>query len=188
MAQPGKPGRWRARLGVKLFVSYLAVIVVGVGTLWVAVSLIAPQAFTSHMASMMGGGMMPGGMMGPASSSAVDEGTVQAFRSAVGEALIIASVLALLTAGMVSAFVTGRVVGPVQILARASRRLAHGAYSERVANDTGDEIGDLAASFNVLAAALEATERRRLELIGDVAHELRTPVGTLQAYLEGLLD
>jgi len=140
------------------------------------------------MASMMGGGMMPGGMMGPASSSAVDEGTVQAFRSAVGEALIIASALALLTAGIVSAFVTGRVVGPVRILARASRRLALGAYTERVPSDSGDEIGELAESFNALATALEATERRRLELIGDVAHELRTPVATLQVYLEGLLD
>jgi signal transduction histidine kinase len=57
-----------------------------------------------------------------------------------------------------------------------------------VASDTGDEIGELAESFNALAATLEATERRRLELIGDVAHELRTPVATLQVYLEGLLD
>ncbi|MCC6175719.1 MAG: HAMP domain-containing histidine kinase [Chloroflexi bacterium] len=178
----------RARLGVKLFVSYLAVIVVGVGTLWVAVSLIAPPAFTSHMAGMMGGGMMPGGMMGQASSNQIEASTQEAFRAAVGEALLAASVLALVTAGVVSAFVTGRVVGPIRSMARASRRLANGAYSERVPNDSGDEIGELAESFNALAATLEATERRRIELIGDVAHELRTPVATLQVYLEGLLD
>ncbi|NJD29522.1 MAG: cell wall metabolism sensor histidine kinase WalK, partial [Chloroflexi bacterium] len=35
---------------------------------------------------------------------------------------------------------------------------------------------------------LEATERRRLQLVGDVAHELRTPLATLDGYLEGLED
>jgi len=39
-----------------------------------------------------------------------------------------------------------------------------------------------------MAATLETTERRRLELLGDVAHELRTPIATLEGYLEGLLD
>ncbi len=51
-----------------------------------------------------------------------------------------------------------------------------------------DELGRLAASINALAVALEQTERRRLEVIGDVAHELRTPIATLEGYLEGLLD
>jgi signal transduction histidine kinase len=54
--------------------------------------------------------------------------------------------------------------------------------------DGRDELGVLAASFNEMAAALEDTERRRLELLGDVAHELRTPISTLEGYLEGLLD
>src|SRR5439155_1861499 len=54
--------------------------------------------------------------------------------------------------------------------------------------NAGDEVGQLAASFNAMAGALEQTERRRLELIGDVAHELRTPISTLEGYLEGLLD
>jgi two-component system sensor histidine kinase BaeS len=53
---------------------------------------------------------------------------------------------------------------------------------------TTDELGKLAASINALAVALEEAERRRLEVIGDVAHELRTPIATLEGYLEGLLD
>ena len=39
-----------------------------------------------------------------------------------------------------------------------------------------------------MASSLETTERRRVELIGDVAHELNTPISTLKGYLEGLLD
>ena len=47
---------------------------------------------------------------------------------------------------------------------------------------------ELAVSFNAMAESLEATERRRLQLVGDVAHELRTPITTLDGYLEGLED
>jgi two-component system, OmpR family, sensor histidine kinase BaeS len=50
------------------------------------------------------------------------------------------------------------------------------------------EVAELAATFNAMAGSLEATERRRLELVGDVAHELRTPLATLDGYLEGLQD
>jgi signal transduction histidine kinase len=50
------------------------------------------------------------------------------------------------------------------------------------------ELRELATSFNDMAGSLEATERRRLQLVGDVAHELRTPLTTLGGYLEGLED
>ena len=49
-------------------------------------------------------------------------------------------------------------------------------------------MGELAAAFNQMTGSLEATERRRLQLVGDVAHELRTPLTTLDGYLEGLQD
>jgi signal transduction histidine kinase len=39
-----------------------------------------------------------------------------------------------------------------------------------------------------MAGALEAAERRRVSLIGDVAHELRTPLATIEGYTEGVLD
>jgi signal transduction histidine kinase len=55
------------------------------------------------------------------------------------------------------------------------------------ANDP-DELGALAAQFNTMAAGLEAAERRRVTLIGDVAHELRTPLAAIEGYTEGLLD
>jgi signal transduction histidine kinase len=73
-------------------------------------------------------------------------------------------------------------------LAAATQRIARGQYGERVPDPGADELGQLAGSFNEMAAALEDAERRRLELIGDVAHELRTPLATLSGYLEGLQD
>ena len=51
-----------------------------------------------------------------------------------------------------------------------------------------DELAELAQAFNRMASIMEQTEQRRLELIGNVAHELRTPLHIIQGNLEGVLD
>ena len=104
---------------------------------------------------------------------------------------LLAVAFATLAALAVSLFIARQVVRPLQAMLVATERIAAGHYAERVVVPTaswGDEIGQLAASFNAMAAALEQNERRRLELIADVAHELRTPIATLEGYLEGMLD
>jgi two-component system sensor histidine kinase BaeS len=116
------------------------------------------------------------------------------FRSAVVEALTVAGLSALLAAVVVSLFVSRRVVLPVQEMMTASQRIADGHYDERVGvpgeapPDELDELARLALSFNRMTARLEQTEARRLELIGNVAHELRTPLASIKGYMEGLID
>jgi signal transduction histidine kinase len=46
----------------------------------------------------------------------------------------------------------------------------------------------LARAFNDMAADLEAVEQRRRALLADLAHELRTPLATIEGYAEGLAD
>lgn len=184
---PGKP-RTSPGLGLKLFMSYVVVLVVGMGTLLLIAGSVSPAFFRDSMQHMMGG---PGASMmtGPGTMmQGLDAALSDAFRTSLFGGLLVATVIALVAAVAVSAFVAGRIVGPVRRLAVASRRLSEGHYSERVAAGHGDELADLAHSFNEMAAELEAVERRRLDLIGDVAHELRTPLATLQGNIEGLLD
>ncbi len=50
------------------------------------------------------------------------------------------------------------------------------------------ELAALATDVNTLAAALADTETRRTRLLGDVAHEMRTPLTSLDGYVEGLID
>lgn len=189
-----QPVRGWSRLGIKLFASYLAVIGVGIITLALAADAVAPVFYSSHMAQMRASGLMQrhmGGNAGPPATggpAALEDELAASFRTALTEALLVASTAAVAAAVAVSLFVTARVVGPVRRLVAASRRIAAGHYAERVPPGGPDELGDLARSFNDMASALEATERRRLELLGDVAHELRTPIATLEGYLEGLLD
>jgi signal transduction histidine kinase len=117
--------------------------------------------------------------MNPAVSSA--------FGSAIGSALLLGLIAAGVVAIMVAVFISSRLARPITDLALASSRIAAGRYDERVAGGSG-EFGELASSFNAMAASLEATERRRMELIGDVAHELRTPISSIAGYVEGLED
>jgi hypothetical protein len=61
--------RWiRASLATKLFLSYLLVVLVGVTTLFIAVSALAPSFFVNAMQGMMNGQGM-GGMMNGSSST-----------------------------------------------------------------------------------------------------------------------
>lgn len=169
----------RIGLWVRLLLSYVAVVVVAGIALFVGVSAVAPTAFDQAMGH--GGGMSG---MGDMMSALVRD----AFRQSLQTALVLALAAALVVGLLASIILSLRISGPIGRLAEASRRIADGRYGERVAVTANDEVGDLAASFNSMAASLEATEKRRLELVGDVAHELRTPLATIESYLEGLED
>lgn len=184
--------RWpRASLWTKLLLSHAFTVFVGVITLFVAASAVGPDLFGSQMMRMMGPGMAAA--MGQAShlTTAMQSDLNAAFRASLTESLLVAGLAAALVAVVVSAFVAAQIVRPIGRMLTATRRIAAGHYAERVPIapvNAGDELAQLAESFNEMASSLEQAERRRLELVGNVAHELRTPIATLEGYLEGLLD
>lgn len=171
----------------KLLLSYLLVLAIGVGGVALVVWLISPNLFDRLMAGHMGAGHGP---MHERMSPDVASDTRAVFGTAMLRSLLIASALATLAAVAVSAWVSDRITRPVRRLAAATGRIARGEYDERVPLPAGapDEIGDLAARFNAMAATLADAERQRVHLIGDVAHEIRTPLTTLRGNLEGMID
>lgn len=162
--------RWRLLMG-NLIVAGAGAVTVAVG-----VSLAAPRAF-EHAMGGQGGMAGMGAMMGSVVTAA--------FGDAVSSALLLGVAAATVVAVVVAVIISTRLARPISDLALASRHVAAGDYAQRVPEGRG-ELGALAASFNDMAAALNATERRRHELIGDVAHELRTPIASLRGYVEGL--
>jgi signal transduction histidine kinase len=181
---------FRRHLAVKLFLSYLVIIVVGVMVLASVAELTIPRSFDRHM-SAMSAWMM--NMMGD-SGIMMEMDLFTNFRSAVREALAYAALAAFMVAVLASLLVSRQVVAPVKAMTSASQRIAEGHYDERVHLsgdlDEGeqDELSQLARSFNQMAAQLEKIETLRRQLIGDVAHELRTPLTTIKGSLEGLMD
>lgn len=78
--------------------------------------------------------------------------------------------------------------GPVHRLIRATKEIAQGNYHARVPVEAEDEIGELTASLNRMAAALEEHRHLQKQLITNVAHELATPLTNISGYLEALND
>jgi signal transduction histidine kinase len=169
-----------ARFGLRarLLGAFLVAIFAALGSVFVAVSFVGPGYFATAM----------GHPADDPSGQFMDAATLAAFGDAVRAALAVGTVVGLAVAVVVSIAVATLIASPISRLAGAARRIAAGNYAERVSVGGPDEIGGLSGSFNSMAASLEATERRRLELVGDVAHELRTPLTTLDGYLEGLED
>ena len=173
-------------LGTKLFLSYLAVMVVGMLVLVAVAQVSLPGAYGNHLGMMNGTGMMgTGAGRGQAGTGGA---AFQNFRSSFYEALAWAGMAALIVALIVSLFISRGLAAPLRSMTTASERVAEGHYNERVPAGGSDELGQLAASFNTMAEKLEQVESMRRRLIGDVAHELRTPLTAIKGSMEGLVD
>ena len=186
------------RLSVRLFLSYLLVLLVVVAILWAATTVALPGAFDRHlgamgMSDMMTGAVPPGGQggfgRGGPGQGALAE-LYLGFRASFVEALGLSLGMAAVVAILVSLWVSRRVTAPVRAMGGASQRIAAGHYAERVqvSASAAEELIQLADRFNQMAERLEQVENMRRRLIGDVAHELRTPLTAIQGSMEGLID
>jgi len=80
------------------------------------------------------------------------------------------------------------IVGPVESLTRAARRMERGDRAQRVVVGSRDEIGELAHAFNAMADSVSQAEQLRRQMVNDIAHELRTPLTNIRGYLEAVRD
>ncbi len=120
--------------------------------------------------------------------AAEDEEIEKAFLKALDRALLIGLLVSVVIAILLAGVVSGRIMQPIAAIRSAARRLAGGHYGERVPLPADPELSELAEDFNELAATLQETEVRRMQLVSEVSHELRTPLTTIQGYMEGLID
>ena len=181
----------RTHLAGKLILSYILVMLVGFLILFIAIRISVPTSFQHHMTGMMENGNMMGGMR---ASQAMNLNLFHSFQDAVTESVSIAMIAALIAAIIASLLITRQIVNPIKQMQCISQRIAEGEYEERLAinanaqNGQLDELSQLAHSFNRMAEKLEQTELLRRQLIGDVTHELRTPLSGIKGYMEGLID
>ena len=171
-----RPSR-RRDLGTRLLVAIVVVVLVGAATAWVVAAGVGPAIFHAHMTRA--------GVVSPEVTVHAEE----AFRTASALSLALALATATLTSVVVSIFLTRRITRSLDPVIAAARRVAGRDYTARVPPvGMGAEFDELADSFNSMATDLGRVEATRTQMLGDLAHEMRTPIATLGAYLQAIAE
>ena len=170
------------RLRTRLFLSYVVVVAAGALAMLVVGAVVTRTAYERRVGGL-GLGRGPGRGTGVTESqltSALDESLVPALLFGVSAALIAAAIVA--------AVVGSRLLRPIDELRAATRRMAAGDYATSVATPVEAELASLADDVNHLGEHLASIEQRRTELLGEVTHEMRTPITIIRGQTEGLID
>ena len=81
-----------------------------------------------------------------------------------------------------------RITGPIEDISEAARRLGSGDFTARAPVDGCVELADFATTFNNMAQRLQTIDNSRGQFMGNIAHELRTPMTTIKGFIDGMLD
>jgi signal transduction histidine kinase len=168
-----------ARYGIRtrLLAANSVVIVASFATTIVVAALVGPPMFQR----LMNAAVQPGSTSDHPYQRAFEKATAMS----VGTALAVSAVAAF---GL-SWYLSRRVYHSAAELAHAATLIADGRYDVRVSRTRlGKEFDEIAAAFNTMAQWLGQVEHSRRQMLVDLAHEIRTPVAILEAYLEALED
>jgi two-component system sensor histidine kinase BaeS len=168
--------RLRGRGGIRLRLLFAnsVIVVTGIATTIVVAAIVGPPMFRR---------LCPSGPHLP------DHAYEHAYRDATAWSVSIALAVSALAALTLSWYLSRRMHRSASELARAATAVANGRYDIRVRPpQLGKEVDTIADAFNTMAERLHSVESTRRRLLADLAHEIRTPVSVLEAYMEALED
>ena len=149
--------------------------------------LIAFASINSFSHPMRQDDRLVGTLMLMQADNPTDDLTVAFLIGQQGRLALLAALGALMAAGA-AALLASHFRRPIRKLQDAARRMTDGDLAARANLQRSDELGALAASFDLLAARLQMLEQARRQWVADTSHELRTPLAVLQGQLEALQD
>jgi signal transduction histidine kinase len=114
--------------------------------------------------------------------------TLAQLRDTVGAPLSQAGIIALTVGLILSISISRSIAKPLSKVSQAARILAEGNYEVRVETNGPQEVQDLARSFNEMARQLHASHQAQNDLVANIAHDLRTPLTSIQGYAQALVD
>lgn len=97
-------------------------------------------------------------------------------------------VLVIIAAAATATLLVAAVRRPVERAVAAARRVAAGDFAARIGTGGPEELVELGRSFDEMAGRLEAADRDQRRFLGDVAHEIATPVNIITGYALALAD
>ena len=100
----------------------------------------------------------------------------------------ISAIAILLLCSLLCWILARRITGPIEGVSEAARRLGSGDFTARAPVDGCVELAEFATTFNNMATRLQTIDNSRGQFMGNIAHELRTPMTTIKGFIDGMLD
>lgn len=167
----------RADLATRLLLAIAVVAGVGAATAWGVGASIGPSLFHEHLLRAAETGQSP------------TDHAERAYATASAFSLTIALVTALVASAGVSVLIARRIRRSLAPFAIAADRVADGERNVHVSPPgIGPEFDRVAEAFTAMATELSHVEDTRTRMLADLAHEMRTPLAVLAAYLEAIGD
>lgn len=103
----------------------------------------------------------------------------------LGRIILLTFFIGICITGWLAMMLYHALLGPLDAIKHAARRIREGELSARVARFRGfRELSELRTEFNAMAAKIEELDRMKGDFLSTVSHELKTPLTALK---EGLL-
>ncbi len=110
------------------------------------------------------------------------------FLRSVNWAIALSALIIVLIAIVLGYYFVSSIVSPLNHLSKAISQITEGDLDVQVSINSEDEINNLANNFNEMSRKLSEAKKWRSQLTADIAHEIRTPITTIQGELEAILD
>ncbi|QAA34775.1 HAMP domain-containing sensor histidine kinase [Clostridium manihotivorum] len=102
--------------------------------------------------------------------------------------LIITLIICALIGSITVFYVTKHIIKPIKQLSDSTKEIAKGNFDIKIKAKCEDEIGVLANNFNSMIEELKSMEYLRKDFMSSVSHEFKTPIASIQGFVEILKD
>lgn len=120
--------------------------------------------------------------------AATDMGALSSYVGDMFSMFVLSAGLMLLFSSVLSLVFARRFTVPIEDISEAARKLGSGDFTARAPVTGCDELADFATTFNNMASRLQTIDNSRGQFMGNIAHELRTPMTSIKGFIDGMLD
>ena len=110
------------------------------------------------------------------------------FNQTFSRPILVGGMLALIVSVVLAFGISGWVARPLQRVASGAKAVARGDYEQRIPVTGPDEVQTVARSFNSMATQVKATNQAQRDFVGNVSHDLKTPLTSIRGWSQSLLD
>jgi signal transduction histidine kinase len=113
---------------------------------------------------------------------------IQQFRRSIARPLLQAGLLAFVVGLVLAVVISRSIAKPLRQVSKAAISIAAGNLDARAPKSGPAEVRQMAEAFNRMAAEVQVSQKSQKDLVANIAHDLRTPLTSIQGFAQALID